>query len=35
LRIQRLIKDYTNVPVLLFKDSEEVLEHAKQLKLIA
>jgi phosphatidate phosphatase APP1 len=26
LRIQRLIKDYTNVPVLLFKDSEEVLE---------
>lgn len=34
LRIQRLIKDYTNVPVLLFKDSEEVLEHARKLRLI-
>jgi len=35
LRIQRLIKDYTNVPVLLFKDSEEVLEHARKLRLIS
>lgn len=35
LRIQRLIKDYTNVPVLLFQESKEVLVHAKQLKLIA
>jgi phosphatidate phosphatase APP1 len=34
LRIQRLIKDYTNVPVLLFQESNEVLEHAKNLNLI-
>ncbi|WP_339662354.1 App1 family protein [Croceibacter atlanticus] len=35
LRIQRLIKDYTNVPVLLFQESKEVLEHARKLRLIS
>lgn len=34
LRIQRLIKDYTNVPVLLFQESKEVLVHARKLRLI-
>ncbi|WP_341199704.1 App1 family protein [Croceibacter atlanticus] len=34
LRIKRLIKDYTNVPVLLFQESKEVLVHARKLRLI-
>ncbi len=34
LRIQKLIKDYTNVPVVLFQKSEEVEEHARNLDLL-
>ena len=34
LRIQQLISDYTDVPVILFKDSKEVMNHSKKLGLV-